>query len=102
MWTKINDSLIASEGTQAQGAIYKEIDETVTAGTWEYLLEDVDTSGLKFQHSDFIATVTVGAPTAVMLTSNNTSSLSTVGILIILAGLMLGSSFLIVIDKKRD
>ncbi len=67
-WVLCNDQLIASHGTQAQGAIYQYADDDVNAGIWEYLLEDVATDGETYRHEDATATATVQTPTTVTLT----------------------------------
>lgn len=98
-WSQVNGSLIASTGTQAQGAVYQFVDTTVNAGTWEYLLEDVETDGDKFQHTDFIATVTAEVPTAVSLADFGAAP-STITILVLL-GLILTTGISFVIIRRK-
>lgn len=84
-WTQINESLIASTGSQAQGATYQFTDTTVTAGTWDYLLEDVENDGDTFQHVDFVASAEVQTPTTVTLANNDTHAPS----ILLYSGLLL-------------
>lgn len=63
--TRVNALLIASQGTQGQGATYALMD-SVTPGIWYYTLEDVDNYGSTTQHGPVI--VDVPMPTAVELT----------------------------------
>ncbi len=80
-WTQINSSLLASRGSQAQGATYQFVDATVTEGEWEYLLEDVETDGDTYRHLDAVVTVTVGSPTAVSLTANQAGASGVITVL---------------------
>ncbi len=73
-WEPINDRLIASLGTQAQGSVYQFTDTVVPEGTWEYLLEDVETDGDTYRHTMMIARVTVQSPTSVQLVQNETGT----------------------------
>lgn len=78
-WGQVNNELIAAQGTQAQGATYQFQDSAVTIGSWEYVLEDIDTSGVTRRHLDFIASAEVRTPTAVNLTNTATSSVTVIG-----------------------
>ncbi len=66
-WLPVNSELIASRGTQGQGAVYQYTDNSVPLGAWEYLLEDVENDGDTFRHIEFIAMVSSGVPTAISL-----------------------------------
>lgn len=70
-WIQVNDTLIGSQGSQAQGATYQHVETNVPTGTWEYVLEDVETDGGTLRHTDSSSTVEVGTPTVVTLGSDN-------------------------------
>lgn len=98
-WTQVNEELIASVGTQAQGAVYTFVDTSVTSGTWEYLLEDIETDGDKFQHTEFISTVTIQIPTSISLIDITATPNVTIMSILISSLIIIGLSILVV--KKR-
>ena len=91
----VNNHLIASRGSQAQGAIYQFVDTVIDDGAWEYLLEDVETDGKTFQHVDFITEATVNAPTAVSFVGGEAGTSSAMPLLIILVGLLMGCGWML-------
>lgn len=99
-WTQVNDSLIASVGSQAQGAVYQHLDDAVTTGTWEYLLEDVETDGDTYRHLDFVATATVQTPTAVTLNNGQAQSAATLVQLLITLLIIAGIS-LVTLNRRE-
>lgn len=56
-YTKINDTFIPAEGDPVAGASYRLMDKGLPAGTYCYLLEDVDYNSVKTQHGPASATV---------------------------------------------
>ncbi len=88
-WTAINAQLIASRGTQAQGAEYQFVEQGVADGRWEYLLEDVENDGDVYRHLDAIETVVIGNPTAVTLTTRTAVGGSALGFVAQFIGLLL-------------
>ena len=94
-WSVVNNHLIASRGSQAQGAIYQFVDTAIDSGAWEYLLEDVETDGKTFQHVDFITEATINAPTAVSFVGSEASTSSATPLLIILVGLLMGCGWIL-------
>lgn len=81
-WALVNNELIASRGTQAQGADYTHLEYAVPAGNWEYLLEDVETDGDTYRHFEHVATTTVQIPTAVVFVNNVVAVESSAGLLL--------------------
>ncbi len=88
-WAAINTQLIASHGTQAQGATYQFVEQGVLAGAWEYLLEDVENDGDTHRHVDATVMVVVETPTAVTLTTRTAFVGSASGWLVQFVGLLL-------------
>lgn len=60
--TRVNTVLIASQGTQGQGASYV-LTDIVTPGVWYYTLEDIDNYGVATRHGPLAVDVSV--PTSV-------------------------------------
>ncbi len=73
-WVLVNNQLIASRGSQGQGAVYEFTEQNVPIGEWEYLLEDVELNGSVTQHNAQVVMVNVGVPTAVKLVSVEVST----------------------------
>lgn len=88
-WSQINTALIASAGIQAQGAVYQMVDTTVSAGRWDYLLEDVDLNGETFQHVDAVDSAEIQATTVISLTNQTTSRVSITLYLLLFIGLLM-------------
>lgn len=91
-WDQVNNNLIASYGLQGQGSTYQYQEVDVSSGSWEYLLEDVETDGDTYQHTNAIATVAIYAPSQVGFvnsgTTNMDASLLAITILLLALGLV--------------
>ena len=67
-WQKINASLIPAQGDPVTGATYEYVDRGLLNGTtYEYLLEDVDTSGKATEHGPVQATLAAVVPAIELL-----------------------------------
>ncbi len=99
-WSQVNDGLIASVGTQGQGASYQFSDTVVSAGTWDYLLEDVETDGDTFRHLDFVQSVDVQEPTNVSLSNSSTAAPSTLLFIFLITGLLITTRYLVTAKKS--
>ena len=100
-WSMLNSGLIASRGVQGQGGVYQFVDQTATAGRWEYLLEDVETNGDRFQHLNFVVEANTNAPTAIVLAENTAQSSAATPLLITLVIAFTFFSLMSLMPQKR-
>ncbi len=67
-WQKINPGLIPAQGDPVTGASYEYVDRGLPSGTtYEYMLEDVDTSGKTTEHGPVQATIAAVGPAIQLL-----------------------------------
>ncbi len=102
-WEAVNAQLIASRGAAAQGSRYQFVDTDVPAGTWHYLLEDVETDGKTFRHVDSVVTVSVtSVPTAVAFVGSSAEITPRISIALLLAGVVFLSIVSMRIGKRSQ
>ena len=92
--------MLASYGTQAQGAVYQFVDSDVPVGNWEYLLEDVEFDGDTYQHLAHIAAVQVGTPSSVQL-SNAEIVVTSPAVLWLMSALLLATTVQFVHARRK-
>ena len=81
---QVNGAIIASEGTQGQGASYRLVDQAAAGSLW-YTLEDIDIHGVRTLHGPISAEVST--PTAITLVTSYTPT--TLPALLILSAILL-------------
>jgi hypothetical protein len=77
-YAKINESLIPSEGSATQGAMYEFIDiEVLNGHTYYYKLESIDFSGMMEWYGPEVATLSASTTTTVPVSTSTTTTIIT-------------------------